>query len=163
MREGGASAQLARPVSSITRVPGRKPLRRPARQAQNDLLLARHLDVPGQPERFQQPDEEKSKIELEPAKAERGRIREGVVVVVPALAPGQQAITAELRLLSSRVTKRRAPNMCSTELMADIDCSTTNMRTTPPQRKPVSAPHRLCVAQAADQLPAASRPSATQV
>src|ERR1700752_5360267 len=67
-------------------------LQRPA----GDLLRCRHLDVPRQPQRFHEADEDKAGIELEPAQPERSRIGKGVMIVVPALAPGQPGHDAEI-------------------------------------------------------------------
>src|SRR4030088_1896451 len=64
--------------------------------APGDLLRAGNLDVPRKAERLEQPNEEKPGIEFEPAKPERCGIREGMVVVVPALAPRQPRHHAEI-------------------------------------------------------------------
>src|SRR5690348_10831094 len=49
------------------------------------------LDIPGQPKRREPANDPEPRVELMPFEAERSRIREGVVVVVPSLAPCQHA------------------------------------------------------------------------
>src|SRR5258705_2478280 len=72
------------------------PLRGGLQPAKGNLLGTGHPDVPRKAELLEQPYEEKPGIEFEPAKPERRRIREGMVIVVPSFAPRQPRHDADI-------------------------------------------------------------------
>jgi hypothetical protein len=66
------------------------------RQAQCDLFATGDFHVPRETQRLQQSYQHKPGIQLEPAKPERRRIWEGMVIVVPSLAPRKQRYHARI-------------------------------------------------------------------
>src|SRR5688572_21926726 len=76
-----------------------------------DLFPRRHLHVPGKTEILQESDESVREVDPIPGKAEGGRCWEGVVVVVPTLAPEQNPKDFAITAVVAEVERLRAEGM----------------------------------------------------
>ena len=98
------------------------------------------IDVARQAGGLEEADGVAGEVELPPAQAVEGRAREGVVVVVPALAEGRAGRRPTRCGCGRGVSKARLPKVWQTELTLQVTWWVRNMRTRPPQSRPVSAP-----------------------
>ena len=78
-------------------------------------------------------------VELIPRQAVTGRSGMRVVIIVPALAEGEQA-THQLLRESSRVSNRRLPHMWVAELTSQVECRPTTTRKQTPHKNSGSPP-----------------------
>ena len=84
-----------------------------------DLGDSGHLDVPRQAQPSQRADPNPVQVELVPGQAMTRRHRVGVMIVVPALAKGQQRHPPVVGGVV-RVVKRRDPHRCVAELTSHV-------------------------------------------